>query len=81
MRSRIAVILKPSIAKRKVSLTVGIAVGKDIVPQLSFGDIRAVKIKDKGSLTKFDESSRNSTENAIILGMNYLLLYGASAIM
>ena len=73
MRSRIAVILKQSIAKRKVSLAVGIAVGKDIVPQLLFGDIMAVKIKNKGSLTKFDKSSRNSTENAIILGMNYLL--------
>ena len=40
-----------------------------------------MKIKNNGSLTKFDKSSRNSTENAIILGMNYLLLYGASAIM
>ena len=57
------------------------AIGKDIVPQLSFGDIRAVKIKNKGSLTKFDKSSRNSTENAIILGMNYLLLYGAGVII
>ena len=77
----IAVILKPSIAKRKVSLAVGIAVGKNIVTQLSFGDISAIKIKNKGSLTKFDKSSRNSTEKAIILGVNNLLLYGASAIM
>ena len=81
MRSVIAVILKPSIAKRKVNLAVGIAVGKNIVPQLSFGDIRAVKIENKGSLTKFDKSSRNSTENAIILGMNYLLFNGAGAII
>ena len=77
----IAVILKQSIAKRKVSLAVGIAVGKSIVPQLSFGDIRAVKIKNKGSLTKFDKSSRNSTENAIILGMNYLLFNGEGVII
>lgn len=77
----IAVILKQSIAKRKVSLAVGIAVGKSIVPQLSFGDIRAVKIKNKGSLTKFDKNSRNSTENAIILGMNYLLFNGAGVII
>ena len=81
MRSVIAVILKPSIAKQRVNLKVGIAVGKDIVPQLSFGDIRAVKIKNKGSLTKFDKSSRNSTENAIILGMNYLLFNGAGVII
>ena len=77
----IAVILKPSIAKRKVSLAVGIPVGKNIVPQLSFGDIRAVKIKNKGSLTKFDKSSRNSTENVIILGMNYLLFNGEGVII
>ena len=77
----IAVILKPLIAKRKVSLAVGIVVGKDFARLLSFGDIRAVKIKNKGSLTKFDKSSRNSTENAIILGMNYLLFNGAGVIM
>ena len=51
------------------------------VPQLSFGDIRAVKIENKCSLTKFDKSSRNSTENAIILGMNYLLFNGAGVII
>ena len=51
------------------------------VPQLLFGDIRAVKITNKRALTKFDKSSRNSTENDIILGMNYLLFNGASAIM
>ena len=81
VRSRVAVILKPSIAKQRVNLAVGIAVGKNIVPQLSFGDIRAVKIKNKGSLTKFDKSSRNSTKNAIILGMNYLLFNGAGVII
>ena len=77
----IAVILKPSIAKRKVSRRVGVAIGKPIAMLLSNGDIRAVKIKNKGSLTKFDKSSRNSTENAIILGMNYLLFNGAGAII
>ena len=81
MRSLIAVILKPSIAKQRVNLAVGIAVGKNVVPQLSFGDIRAVKIKNKCALTKFDKSSRNSTENAIILGMNYLLFNGAGVII
>ena len=48
---------------------------------LSHRDIRAVKIKNKGALTKFDKNSRNSTENAIILGMNYLLFNGAGAII
>ena len=46
-----------------------------------WGDIRAVKIENKGSLTKFDKSSRNSTEKAIILGMNYLLFNGAGVII
>ena len=77
----IAVILNPSIAKRKVNLKVGIIGGTMSVLQRLFGDIRAVKIKNKGSLTKFDKNSRNSTENAIILGMNYLLLNGAGAII
>ena len=81
MRSVIAVILKPSIAKQRVNLKVGIIGGTMPVLQKLFGYIRAVKIKNKGSLTKFDKSSRNSTEKAIILGVNNLLLYGASAIM
>ena len=57
------------------------AIGKPIAMLLSFGNIRAVKIKNKGSLTKFDKSSRNSTENAIILGMNYLLFNGEGVII
>ena len=57
------------------------AIGKPIAMLLSNGDIRAVKIKNKGSLTKFDKSSRNSTENAIILGMNYLLFNGEGVII
>ena len=57
------------------------AIGKPIAMLLSNGDIRAVKIKNKGSLTKFDKSSRNSTEKAIILGMNYLLFNGAGVII
>ena len=77
----ITVILKPSIVKQRVNLKVGIIGGTMSVPQLSSGDIRAVKIENKCSLTKFDKSSRNSTENAIILGMNYLLLYGAGVII
>ena len=81
MRSLIAVILKPSIAKQRVNLKVGIIGGTMPVLQKLFGDIRAVKIKNKGSLTKFDKSSRNSTENAIILGMNYLLFNGEGVII
>ena len=53
----------------------------DFARLLSFEDIRAVKIENKCSLTKFDKSSRNSTENAIILGMNYLLFNGAGVII
>ena len=48
---------------------------------LSHRDIRAVKIKNKGALTKFDKSSRNSTENFIIFGMNYLLFNGVGVII
>ncbi len=65
----IAVILKPSIAKRKVSLAVGVAIGKPIAMLLSHRDIRAVKIKNKGALTKFDKNSRNSTENVILFSV------------